>query len=70
VRDIFLDMQWKTFDDLCGSDYYPMTISYGTKETSSAIPSWKLRKADWLSFDSEARDQLGSGDPKISLDKL
>jgi len=46
------------------------TISYGTKETSSAIPSWKLRKADWLSFDSEARDQLGSGDPKISLDKL
>ena len=24
--DIFLDMQWKTLDDLCGSDHYPMII--------------------------------------------
>jgi len=25
--DIFLDMQWKTLDDLCGSDHYPISIS-------------------------------------------
>jgi len=47
--DVFLDMQWKTYNDLCGNDHYPITISYGTKETSPAIPRWKLRKSDWLS---------------------
>jgi len=47
--DIFLDMQWKTLDDLCGSDHYPISITYGSIETSSAIPSWKLHKADWTS---------------------
>jgi len=31
--DIFLDMHWKTLDDLCGSDHYPISISYGSIET-------------------------------------
>jgi len=44
---ISFDFQWKTWDDLCGSDHYPITISYGTRETSTAVPSWKLGKADW-----------------------
>jgi len=57
--DIFLDMQWKTLDDLCGSDHYPISISYGSIETSSAIPSWKLCKADWPSFSNEASELLG-----------
>ena len=42
---IFLDMQWKTFDDLCGSDHYPIIIQVGVREPSTALPSWKLRKA-------------------------
>jgi len=68
--DIFLDMQWKTLDDLCGSDHYPISISYGSIETSSALPSWKLRKADWPSFSNEASELLGCRNPDISLDEF
>jgi len=68
--DIFLDIQWKTLNDLCGSDHYPISISYGSIETSSAIPSWKLCKADWPSFSNEAREQLGCTNSGISLDEF
>jgi len=68
--DIFLDIQWKTLEDLYGSDHYPISISYGSTETSSAIPSWKLRKADWPSFSREAKEQLGCSNPGISLDEF
>jgi len=68
--DIFLDIQWKTLEDLCGSDHYPISISYGSIETSSSIPSWKLRKADWPSFSCEAKEQLGCSNSAISLDEF
>jgi len=45
-------------------------ISYGSIETSSAIPSWKLRKADWPSFSNEASEQLGCSNPDVSLDEF
>ena len=63
-------MQWKTLDDLCGSDHYPISISYGSIETSSAIPIWKLRKADWPSFSNEASELLDYYNPDISLDEF
>ena len=68
--DIFLDMQWKTLNDLCGSDHYPISIPYGSIETSSTIPSWKFRKADWPSFSNEASELLGCCNPDISLDEF
>jgi len=68
--DIFLDIQWKTLDDLCGSDHYPVSISYGSKETSFALPRWKLRKADWPSFSNEASELLGCCNPDISPDEF
>jgi len=39
-------------------------------ETSSAIPSLKLCKADWPSFSCEAKEQLGCSIPRISLDEF
>jgi len=36
---IFVDMQWKTLDDLCGSDHYLVMICYDVREMSSAVPS-------------------------------
>jgi len=68
--DNFLDIQWKTLEDLCGSDHYPISISYGSTETSSTIPSWKLRKGDWPFFCREAKEQLESSNPGISLDEF
>jgi len=66
---IFLDLQWKTLDDLCGSDHYPITLYLGTTEISSILPSWKLRKADWVSFSDKTCEQLSSGNPYISVDE-
>jgi len=63
-------MQWKTLYDLCGSDHYLISISYGSIEASSAIPSWKLRKADWPSFSNMASELLGCYNPDISLDEF
>jgi len=54
----------------CGSDHYQISISYGSTETSSAIPSSKLHKADWPSFSNEASELLGCCNPDISLDKF
>jgi len=68
--DIFLDIQWKTLEDLCGSDHYPISILYGSTETSSVISSWKLRKADWMFISQEAREQLGCSNPGVSLDEF
>jgi len=65
--DIFLHIQWKTLEDLCGIDHYLISISYGSTETSSAIPSGKLCKADCLSFSREGKEQLGCS---ISLDEF
>jgi len=45
-------------------------VSYGSIEISSAIPSWKLRKADWPSFSSKAIKQLGCSHLDISLDEF
>jgi len=53
-------MQWKTLDDLCVSDHYPITVCLGTSEISSAISSWKLCKGDWVSFSDKAKEQLGT----------
>ena len=52
------------------SDHYPISISYRSTETSSAIPSWKLRKADWPYFSCESKEQLGCSNPGISLDEF
>ena len=45
--DIFLDMQWKTLDYLCGSDHYPIFTACGNARIAStvlatAIPSVRL----------------------------
>jgi len=42
----------------------------GTSKISSAVPSRKLCKANWVSFSDEAREQLGSGSLGISIDEF
>ena len=69
VRIFFWTCNGK-LDDLCGSDHYPISISYGSIETLSALPSWKLRKAEWPSFSNEASEVLGCCKPDISLDEF
>jgi len=65
---IFLDLQWNLYDDLCGSDHYPITISYDTANASHATSSWNLRKANWDHFSECASMQLGTGSSSISVE--
>jgi len=55
---------------MCGSDHYPIAIRFGDREPSSAAPTWKLHKADWVSFVDQARDQLGLGNQGISVEQF
>ena len=48
--NIFLDVQWKVHEDLCGGDHHPITIFYDLVNSSYATPSWKLCKANWDHF--------------------
>jgi len=62
-------MQWTTVDDMCGSDHYPITVHFGDTDASHANASWKICKADWVSFADRASEQLGSGNTNISIDE-
>jgi len=55
---------------MCGSDHYPITIHFGDRDASHANASWKLCKADWVSFADRGSEQLGSGNPNISIDEF
>jgi len=65
---IFLDLQWNLYDDLCGSDHYPITISYDTADPSHATPSWNLRKANWDHSSEYASMQLRTGSSSFSAE--
>ena len=45
----FLDYTWTTYEDTCGSDHYPIIISYNNS-TQSHTPRWNMNKADWTNF--------------------
>jgi len=56
--NLFLDLEWRVHNDLCGSDHYPLIICFQGNNNSEALPSWKLAKADWASFVDEANNRL------------
>jgi len=66
--NIFLDVQWKVHDDLCGSDHHPVTILYDLVNTSYATPSWKLGKANWDHFAECASKHLEIDNSDISVE--
>lgn len=45
-----LDLSWTVNDDLSGSDHYPVIIKNSKPEPYQSVPQWKLKKADWSSF--------------------
>jgi len=65
---IFLDLQWSVGDDLCGSDHAPIFINYNNNINTTAMPSWKLRKADWCAFTNLSTRELASLVPDTSID--
>jgi len=56
--NLFLDLEWQVYNDLCGSDHYPLIIRFQGNNHIEALPSWKLGKADLASFVGEANNRL------------
>jgi len=65
--DIFLDtqkLQWKSLDDLCGSDHCPISVFYGSIETSSAI---RLKPVEILLAAAQLYKKISHLTRKIAL---
>src|SRR5213080_3938511 len=47
---LFLDFNWKVYEDQCGSDHYPIIVENLKAISVLGIARWKHRKADWAKF--------------------
>ena len=47
---IYLDYNWKTNEDNCRSDHYPIILEKLEPELEEKIPHWNLQKAKWEHF--------------------
>ena len=47
---IYLDYNWKTNKDNCGSNHYPIILERLEPELDEKIPRWNLQKAKWEHF--------------------
>ena len=47
---IFPDFNWKVFDDLHGSDHFPIQVSEVGPSVQQRPQRWKLHKANWEQF--------------------
>ena len=47
---IYLDYNWKTNKDNCGSDHYLIILERLEPEPEEKIPCWNLQKAKWEHF--------------------
>jgi len=48
--EIFLDCTWRVWDDLCGSDHFPLITSFTKSDVQQRPSRWQLKKANWPSF--------------------
>ena len=47
---IHLDYNWKTNEDNCGSNHYPIILGRLELELEEKLPHWNLEKAKWEHF--------------------
>lgn len=44
-------VEWDVFDDLCGSDHFPLVIDFPNISTHNGLrPKFILKKADWVKY--------------------
>ena len=56
-----LDFSWRVGDDLCGSDHFPIFLENIGPPLLENLQKWKLRKADWNSFQALCASKITSG---------
>ena len=47
---LMLDLAWSVYDDLCGSDHYPIVTKINKPTCHPSVQRWKLQKADWPAY--------------------
>ena len=47
---VLMDLQWRVYDDQCGSDHYPILIDTVCPMPEERVPRWLLQKANWSEF--------------------
>ena len=55
-----LDFAWRVGDDLCGSDHFPIFLDNIRPPLLENLQRWKLRKADWKSFQTLCASEITS----------
>ena len=55
---LFLDINWKVHEDLCGSDHFPTFLHFKHKGQNDNLQRWRLGKADWSEFEEMCKLNL------------
>ena len=55
---LLLDYNWKVYDDLCGSDHFPILLNNIGPEVDEPVSRWKLNKASWAQFQTVCKARL------------
>ena len=55
---LFLDINWKVHEDLCGSDHFPTFLHFKHKGQNDNLQRWRLGKADWSEFEQMCKLNL------------
>ena len=57
---LFLDYNWKVYDDTCGSDHFLILSENTTDKLSKRTPRWNMGKANWDGFKTSCLARLTS----------
>jgi ribonuclease HI len=57
---LLLDYNWKVADDLHSSDHFPIYLKNTSAKIDDTIPQWKLKKADWVKFETLCTIRINS----------
>ena len=44
--ELLLDSKWSVWEDLCGSDHFPIVVIYDTPQKGDREQRWRLKRAD------------------------
>ena len=69
---IYLDFDYKVFDNRHGSDHYPIQLTYNGADTTEndRLPQWNFKKADWPRFRDECRKNIQESIFKDKSDEM
>ena len=55
---LVLDFSWSVYDDLLGSDHFPIILKSSGHRSEPTFQRWKLHKGDWGSFRDHCEKEL------------